>query len=184
MTISVRNGAIRVQRTKDFRIAINGLLTRRSFLLSEKPDTLAADIAAIDRTLQLLGCTVNPDDYMPTRRNQRVFHKGEMLRLIMGVLKDADKPMTSREICLAILPPDFDLSDKRRVNEATSRVYKALCRECEAGRVNRVEVLPVRWVIYLEGSNLEGTNGSATKGSGSNGLPANGSNPSGSSSEP
>ena len=148
MTISVRNGAIRVQRTKDFRIAINGLLTRRSFLLFEKPDTLAADIAAIDRTLQLLGCTVNPDDYMPTRRNQRIFRKGEMLRLIRDVLRDATEPMSSRQICLAILPPDFDLSDKRRVNEATSRVYKALCRECEAGRVDRVEGWPLRWKLY------------------------------------
>ena len=143
MTISVRNGAIRVQRTMDIRIAINGLLTRRSFLLSEKPDTLAADIAAIDRTLQLLGCMVNPDDYMPTRRNQRIFRKGEMLRLIRGVLKDADRPMTSREICLAILPPDFDLSDKMRVNEATSRVYKAMCRDCGAVRI---EGWPARWV--------------------------------------
>ena len=121
------------------------LLTRRSFLLSEKPDTLAADIAAIDRTLQLLGCTVNPDDYMPTRRNQRIFRRGEMLRLIKDVLKDADKPMTSREVCLAILPPDFDLSDKRRVNQVSTRVYKALCREFEAGRVDRIEGWPVRW---------------------------------------
>ena len=145
MTISVRNGSVRPQRTKDFRIAINGLLTRRSFLLSEKPDTLAADIAAIDRTLQLLGCTVNPDDYMPTRRNQRIFRRGEMLRLIKDVLKDADKPMTSREVCLAILPPDFDLSDKRRVNQVSTRVYKALCREFEAGRVDRIEGWPVRW---------------------------------------
>ena len=147
MTISVRNGSVRPQRTKDFRIAINGLLTRRSFLLFEKPDTLAADIAAIDRTLQLLGCMVNPDDYMTTRRNRRIFRKGEMLRLIRGVLKDADRHMTSREICLAILPPDFDLSDKRRVNEATSRAYKVLCREHEAGRVDKVEGLPVRWIL-------------------------------------
>ena len=84
----------------------------------------------------LLGCTVNPDDYMPTRRNQRIFRKGEMLRLIRGVLKDADRPMTSREICLAILPPDFDLSDKRRVNQVTSRVYKTLCRESASNRVD------------------------------------------------
>ena len=134
-----------------------GLLTRRSFLLSEKPDTLAADIAAIDRTLQLLGCTVNPDDYMPTRRNQRVFHKGEMLRLIRGVLRGATEPISSRQICLAILPPDFDLSDNRRVNQVTSRVYKVLCRECEAGRVESTPLTthangnkkrrPVKWAM-------------------------------------
>ena len=148
-TISVRNGSVRPQRTRDYRTAINGLLTRRSFLLSEKPDTLAADIAAIDRTLQLLGCTVNPDDYMPTRRNQRVFRRGEMLRLIRDVLKDADRPMTSREICLAILPPDFDLSDKKRLYQVTDRVYKVLCRECETGRVHSVTELPVRWCAVI-----------------------------------
>ena len=141
------NGVIRAQRSKDYSMAINGLMTRRSFLLSEKPDTLAADIAAIDRTLQLLGCTVNPDDYMPTRRNQRVFRKGEMIRLIRGVLREAAEPMSSREVCLAILPPDFDLSDNRRVNEVTGRIYKTLFRECEAGRVDWVEGWPVRWVL-------------------------------------
>lgn len=47
-----------------------------------------------------------------------------MLRLIRDVLKDADRPMTSREICLAILPPDFDLSDKMRVYQVTDRVRK------------------------------------------------------------
>ena len=70
-----------------------------------------------------------------------------MLRLIRGVLKDADRHMSSREICLAILPPDFDLSGKKRVNEATSRVYKTLCREFEAGRVDRVDGWPVRWTF-------------------------------------
>lgn len=40
------------------------------------------------------------------------------------VLKDADRPMSSREICLAILPPDFDLGDKRRVYQVTDRVRK------------------------------------------------------------
>ena len=118
------NGVMRAQRSKDYSMAINGLMTRRSFLLSEKPDTLAADIAAIDHTLKLLGCTVNPDDYMPTRRNQRIFRRGEMLRLIRDVLKDADRPITSREICLAILPPDFDLGEKRRVYQVTDRVRK------------------------------------------------------------
>ena len=150
MTISVRpNGAIRTQRTKDYRTTINGLLSRRSFLLTERPDKLTADIAAIDRTLQLFGCNVNPDEYMPIRRNQRIFKRGEMIKLIRAALRDATEPMTSREICLAILPPDFDLSDKGRVNQVTSRVYKTLLRECEAGRVDRVEGWPVRWKLPI-----------------------------------
>ena len=82
-------------------MAINGLMTRRSFIVTEAPETLADDLAAIDRALVLLGFTDDPYAFMPARRNQRIFHKGEMLRLIRGVLKDADRPMTSREICLA-----------------------------------------------------------------------------------
>ena len=116
------NGTIRPQRSKDFSMAINGLMTRRSFIITEAPKTLAHDLAAIDRSLQLLGFTENPQNFMPKRRNQRVFRRGEMIKLIRAVLRDADGPMTSREICLAILPKDFDRSDKRRVNQVTDRV--------------------------------------------------------------
>ena len=126
-------------------MAINGLMTRRSFIVTEAPETLADDLAAIDRALVLLGFTDDPYAFMPARRNQRIFHKGEMLRLIRGVLRDATEPMSSREICLAILPDTFDISDKKRVNQATSRVYKKLCVEADAGRFQRVESLPVRW---------------------------------------
>ena len=116
------NGTIRPQRSKDFSMAINGLMTRRSFIITEAPETLKSDLAAIDRSLQLLGFKENPQDFMPTRRNQRVFRRGEMIKLIRVVLRDADRPMTSREICLAILPKDFDRSDKRRVNQVADRV--------------------------------------------------------------
>ena len=140
------NGKIRAQRSKDYSMAINGLMTRRSFLISEAPDTFDADIAAIDRSLRLLGFTEDPQAFMPCRKNKRIFAKGEMLMLIRGVLREATEPMTSREICLAILPSDFDLSGKRRVNQVTSRVYKALVRECGNGRVDKVEGWPAKWV--------------------------------------
>ena len=139
------NGKIRAQRSKDYSMAINGLMTRRSFLISEAPDTLGMDLEAIDHSLRLLGFTEDPQAFMPRQKNKRIFAKGEMLKLIRSVLKDADKPMTSREICLAILPPDFDLSDKRRVNESTSRVYKVLVREHEFGRIDRVHGRPAKW---------------------------------------
>ena len=136
------NGKIRAQRSKDYAMAINGLMTRRSFLISEAPENLSIDLEAIDRSLQLLGFTEDPQAFMPCRKNKRIFAKGEMLRLIRGVLKDANRPMTSREICLAILPPDFDLSDKRRVYQVTDRVYKVLCHP----QFNRSVGFPARWV--------------------------------------
>ena len=67
---------------------------------------------------------------MPSRKNKRIFAKGEMKRLIRDVLRDATEPMTSREICLAILTDKgFDMRDKKRVNQVTDRVRKALRRE-------------------------------------------------------
>jgi len=146
LTLSA-TGTIRPQRSKDFSMAINGLMTRRSFIIvTEAPETLVDDLAAIDRALVLLGFTDDPNAFMPRQRNRRIFRKGEMLRLIRGVLRDATEPMSSREICLAILPDTFDVSDKKRINQVTARVYKKLCIEADAGRVQRVEGWPVRWV--------------------------------------
>ena len=139
------NGVIRAQRSKDYAMAINGLMTRRSFIITEAPETLVSDLAAIDRSLQLLGFTENPQDFMPKRRNQRVFRRGQMIKLIRAVLRDADGPMTSHDICLAILPKDFDISDKERVNQVIGRVYKKLCIEADAGRVDCVDQRPIGW---------------------------------------
>ena len=126
LTLSA-NGTIRPQRSKDFSMAINGLMTRRSFIVTEAPETIITDLAAIDRALVLLGFADDPNAFMPARRNQRMFRRGEMLRAIRGVLRDAAQPISSREICLAILPDTFDVSDKKRVNQIPARVYKKLC---------------------------------------------------------
>jgi len=140
-------GKHRKQRSGDYSVTINGLMTRRSLLLSEKPDTLASDIAAIDYVLKLCGFDEDPQQYMPKLRKKQIFKKGEKRRLIMQVLEQADRPLTSREICLAILADkDFDFNDKRRLNQTTVGVYNFLCRQHENGRVDRVEGWPVRWI--------------------------------------
>jgi len=110
--------------------------------------TLASDIAAIDYVLKLCGFDEEPQQYMPKLRKRGIFKKGEKRRLVRQVLQQADKPLTSREICLAILAgKDFDFNDKRRLNQTTTGIYNFLSRECEAGRVDRVEGWPVRWFI-------------------------------------
>ena len=105
------NGTIRAQRSKNYAMAISGLMTRRSFIVPEKPDTIESDLADIDRSLQLLGFKEDPERSMPTRRNQRIFRKGEMIKAIRAVLRAATEPMSSREICLVIyaLPLKYQL---------------------------------------------------------------------------
>jgi len=150
------NGIHRKQRALNYSVTINGLMTRRSYLIAEKPDTLAQDIAAIDYALKLCGFNEDPQKYMPRLRKRQIFKKGEKRRLVMETLNNAHRPLTSREICLAILADkNFDLSDKRRLNQTTTGIlnqtttgiYNFLKRECEAGRVGRIEGCPVRWVI-------------------------------------
>ena len=138
-------GKHRKQRATDYSVTINGLMTRRSLLIRDKPDTLASDVAAIDYVLKLCGFNEDPQQYMPKCRKRQIFAKGEKRRLIMQVLQQADKPLTSREICIAILTgKDFDMADKRRLNQTTVGVYNLLCRQYEGGRVDRVEGV---WII-------------------------------------
>ena len=123
-------------------------MTRRSLLISEKPDSLAEDLAAIDYVLKLCGFNEDPQQYMPKLRKRQIFKKGEKLRLALQALREADRPLTSREICLAILAgKDFDFTDKRRLNQTTVGVYNLLCRLHENGRIDRVEGWPVRWAL-------------------------------------
>jgi len=141
------NGKHRKQRAANYSVTINGLMTRRSALLSEKPDTLADDLNAIDHVLKLCGFNDSPQDYMPAQRKKSIFKKGEKLRMIMQELRNADKPLTSREICIAILSDkDFDMNDRRRLKQTTTGVYNVLCLEYQRGRVSKIPSNPVSWV--------------------------------------
>lgn len=143
-------GKHRKQRSTDYSVTINGLMTRRSSLLTDKPHTLASDIAAIDYVLKLCGFNEDPQQYMPARRKKQIFSKGEKQRLVRQVLLQADRPLTSREICLAILlGKDFDYSDKRRLNQTTTGVYIFLCRECKFGRVKSEGSYPKRFYTNI-----------------------------------
>ena len=52
------------------------------------------------------------------------------------MLREADGPLSSREICLKLLSDKgLDALDKKTINQVTSRVYKALLREKEAGNM-------------------------------------------------
>ena len=140
------NGKHRKQRARDYSVTINGLMTRRSLLLTERPDTLSDDLAAIDYVLKLCGFNEDPQAYMPARRKKGIFNKGEKVRLIRRILTEADKPLTSREICLAALEgKDFDLTDTQRLNQTTTGIYNALCYQRRMGRVDKVEGYPSKW---------------------------------------
>jgi len=128
-----------------------------TYLLSLRPNGIHRKQRALGYSvtinLKLCGFNEDPQQYMPKLRKRGIFDKGEKRRLIMQVLKDADKPLSSREICLAILEDkDFDMSDRRRLNQTVTGIYIFLCREHEFNRISRFEGVPAKW-LYVA-SNL------------------------------
>ena len=129
MTPSLRpTGKIRRQRTKTFEITINGLLAKRVHLVreGERQD----DIAALDRTLRVLGYDGEIDALMPAD-SRRVFRNGGLRRACLDVLEAADRPLTSREIAERV----YVGRDAAYVARATMRISKCLNADKAAGTV-------------------------------------------------
>lgn len=153
------NGKLRRHRTKSFEHTINGLLTKRTHVLEElkaaqiKLETVEGDLAAIDRTLKLVGYTDDPEAVMPTRKNRRLFKKGETLKAALSVLGASDTELTSREISLKLIGDrGLDKSDNDLLKQITSRVYTALKKEAELGRLDAIRKSghPVSWKLVTQ----------------------------------
>ena len=77
--------------------------------------------------LGTLGYTGDLDAEMPHQKRQVIFGRGELTRAILGELRGADGPMTSREIAQGIIATSSEGSaDRDFLTEHTRRVSKAL----------------------------------------------------------
>jgi hypothetical protein len=131
-------------RTETFEHTISGLLTKRADLFGEAErlrDRLAEiknDISALDRTLTTLGYEGDLDAVMPRQKREVIFGRGELTRSIMSVLREAEGPMTSRQIAQTIISMGgHDARDRRYVSDLTKRVSKALRKAKQAGNVRQ-----------------------------------------------
>lgn len=120
-------------RTETFEHTISGLLAKRADMFNEAEKVrerlaeLRNDILAVDRVLNALGYTGDLDREMPRQKRQVIFGKGELTRAILGELRGADGPMTSREIAQAIVAlSGQDARDRKFMGDHTKRVSKAL----------------------------------------------------------
>ncbi len=100
---------MRPARTETFEHTITGLLGKRADLFNEAErirDRLAEiknDIGAIDRTLGVLGYTGDLDAAMPRQKREVIFGRGELTKAIMGELRHAEGPVSSRDIAKEIV---------------------------------------------------------------------------------
>lgn len=132
----------RPARTDTYEHTISGLLSKRRDMLTEAErlrDRIAEirnDLLALDRTLKTLGYEGDLEAMMPRAKRQVVFGRGELLRAIMDVLRDADGPMRSREIAQELIAVrGDDPRDQRYIADLTRRVGKALRTSKMDGRV-------------------------------------------------
>lgn len=135
---------IKRSRTETFEHTINGLLTKRADLFNEAErirDRMAEiknDIGALDRVLNTLGYTGDLDAEMPRQKRQVLFGRGELTRAILDELRDAPRPLGSREIAQAIVALNGqDARERRLLTDVTRRVSKALRVLQQEGLVRR-----------------------------------------------
>ncbi|MHB0952587.1 MAG: hypothetical protein ACYC10_11715 [Allorhizobium sp.] len=124
---------IKPARTETFEHTISGLLAKRADLFNEAErirDRLAEiknDIGAIDRTLGVIGYIGDLDAAMPRQKREVIFGRGELSKAIMGELRHAEGPLSSRDIAQTIVAMrGEDARDRKYISDLTKRVSKAL----------------------------------------------------------
>ena len=133
---------IQPARTETYEHTISGLLGKRADLFNEAErirDRLAEiknDIGAIDRTLNVLGYTGDLDAAMPRQKREVIFGRGELSKAIMGELRHAEGPLSSRDIAREIVTMrGEDARDRKYIADLTKRVSKALRQMRDDGHV-------------------------------------------------
>jgi hypothetical protein len=126
------------QRSRGNPIAINALLTHRGKRLRAlrtggmEAETSLADIAAIDRVLvNVLGFTGDIEAVTKDFKREAVFRRGELQRRVCDVLRDAQEPLTARQIMeriaeakgLTMRPGKLSKQWINRTRKACERVF-------------------------------------------------------------
>ena len=108
--------------------------------LLAQTDALARDLEALDRTLRMFAPELTPETIPPRRSRPQPDWaiRGEVVRIVFALLRDADAPMPTREIVAAV-------NRARGIDgEITflqiKRVRKCLDRQRDKGTVARVPI--------------------------------------------
>jgi hypothetical protein len=134
-----------ISRASDYSHTVSGLLQKRADLFNEAErlrDRLAEiknDIGAIDRTLSVLGYKGDLDTAMPRQKREVIFGRGELSKAIYRELREAEGPLSSRDIAREIVAlRGEDARDRKYLSDLTKRVSKALRAMREEGNVRSV----------------------------------------------
>ncbi|MEX0956967.1 MAG: hypothetical protein WDZ83_17350 [Rhizobiaceae bacterium] len=142
------------QRSRGNAITINGLLTWRSRLLRSlrlkegDQSAIEADIAAIDRVLvNVIGFKGDIETLTRDFRREALFTHGELQRFVMQVLREANGPLTSRQITERVMDrkgatmvPGQD--SKKRIERV-----RAVCKRLDRVQITRADDACQAWIV-------------------------------------
>lgn len=138
------------QRSRGSAVTINGLLTWRARRLRSlrkgegDPEQIEADIQAIDRVLvNVIGFKGDIATLTRDFRREALFKRGELQRLVCDVLRQANEPLTTRQITEwvmsrkgAAMTPGRDAKDRiNRVRHVLKRLSIVETTRAESGNV-------------------------------------------------
>lgn len=94
-------------------------------------DQLRAGLASLDATIRLFDPDAKPATIKPKlpRKTPQRFRTGEMTRTILGILRQAEKPLTVRDVALLVAKEHgLDVSTAAALRPLIANVRSALSR--------------------------------------------------------
>ena len=102
-------------------------LQRENAMLREQMAIIANSIEAIDRVLETFGFQGELDDKAPRAARVALFYRGELRAFLLARLREADRPLSSRELAVMVSQTDGkDARDRRMLGDITRRVGTCL----------------------------------------------------------
>jgi len=122
-----------------YAMATHGLFHKRIEIM--RAGNRDDDIVVIDRALRLMGYEGDIEGIMPAERVQHLFASGELRLCLMETLRNADKPLKSRELATITLQNKVcGPVHPKRIAATTLNVAKALKSDLDYGNVTTAKI--------------------------------------------
>lgn len=135
---------------------VEGLIKKRAALAGDMKRTqarmneMARDLETLDNALRIVAPELDIPSIAPkmVRPPEDWSKRGEMSRMVLGMLRLSQKPLTSREIAAQMIVDRGLASTPKLLNLMTRRVSGCLRDQREKGRVENVPTRGGQWLEW------------------------------------
>lgn len=140
----------------NYILTVQGLLRKRAYLSGDIQTThkrlnaMIAELEHLDATIRLFDPSYTAETVKPKafRPPEDWAHRGEMTRIVLGILRQASEPLTTRDIAVQLMKERaLNSDDVRLVRLMTKRCGVALRGQRDLKRV-RSEQGPGQYMVW------------------------------------